>query len=1037
MTHRTFSFSLKKRILVGLPLLVTGIGLAVATLVWSPDDVESTRRPSSDEWVPRISAMGAIARGDVPRPVIQQTTRRGGVPHHTRSSNALFSDIDVLVNDLFAEDFQAETSLAVDGNVVVVGYNDMRGFANPQVSVCGFGYSVDAGTSFIDGGQLPTAGSGDEVLGDPDVKAYNDGITTTFYYSSLYRTDSGENSLCLHTSIDGGATWQGPFEVTVATSATDFPDKPLMSVDPDDGRILLAWTNFGTTVDVRVAYSDDEGQTWSNPTVFPSVGQGAVPRTNPGSSNAYIAWLSGGTIQLAKSTDGGANWGTPFTVADDVVVPRTPWGSDRINAFPSLAVRGPKVHVAWAAFPENKSGDGSDIFVISSTDAAGTFSDPVRISDNRNGADRHQFFPYLAIDSSSNDAVAIVYYDQVLGADNSQNTDLTDVFVAVSTDDGANWECPLQLTDRSFHAEHGNTSTSANLGEYIQAVFEGGALYTAFAKTDMPMGSTFAPDTYFDTATPLAGEWAPIRVSTVTFNETGCNAGNGQLEPGEVGELTVFLQNFSGCTPRMRNGVATLTTTNPSVTIEYGMVDWDRIGVVGDIESNGDDPFIIRVAKNGITDPFVEFQLDFVSDEGSGTVYFSLEIGEVAASILLSEQFEGVAAPALPAGWSTETVSGATNDWQTTSDLSTSGLNSAFCADVAETSHNRLSSPSIAAGNADEWVLTYNISYDLENDGPRHAWDGAALMIEIDGVVHQAASMGTMTPFYGHTINEGDPLSLSLPGTAAWSGKNYPSFTQVTTRFRGLDGAQVRFMWDLATDFTGSTPRGAWVDDVTFSAVQYASPATLCSDLVARPETLDLGVVQTGITYCDSFFVVNQNPFFSVDVDSVRTDCDNPPISVDSSRVSSTIAAGDSVPIIVCVTPTTTGSDQCEITIHNTSGNETVTVAVTWDATTLVTGINDGTPAPFEIRSVAPNPFNPTTTVRFTLPQSLPVTADVWAVDGSRVRTLAHNQVFSAGVNSIDWNGLNDAGEPVASGVYFIRVQNRLGSEVARAVLLK
>ncbi len=67
--------------------------------------------------------------------------------------------------------FQSETTIAVKGDTIVVGFNDANGFLNPNgVSVSGFAYSHDGGASFTYGGQLPLAGGGDMVRGDPGVQ---------------------------------------------------------------------------------------------------------------------------------------------------------------------------------------------------------------------------------------------------------------------------------------------------------------------------------------------------------------------------------------------------------------------------------------------------------------------------------------------------------------------------------------------------------------------------------------------------------------------------------------------------------------------------------------------------------------------------------------------------------------------------------------------------------------------------------------------------------------------------------------------------
>jgi hypothetical protein len=97
----------------------------------------------------------------------------------------------------------------------------------------------------------------------------------------------------------------------------------------------------------------------------------------------------------------------------------------------------------------------------------------------------------------------------------------------------------------------------------------------------------------------------------------------------------------------------------------------------------------------------------------------------------------------------------------------------------------------------------------------------------------------------------------------------------------------------------------------------------------------------------------------------------------------------------------------------------------------------DTPPSLFQIVSLSPNPFNPSTTVRFTLPAAMPVTAEVWSVEGARVRTLSKTRHFGPGDNLLTWDGLDDRGSPVASGVYFVRLETRVGVQTRRAVLLK
>jgi hypothetical protein len=69
-----------------------------------------------------------------------------------------------------------------------------------------------------------------------------------------------------------------------------------------------------------------------------------------------------------------------------------------------------------------------------------------------------------------------------------------------------------------------------------------------------------------------------------------------------------------------------------------------------------------------------------------------------------------------------------------------------------------------------------------------------------------------------------------------------------------------------------------------------------------------------------------------------------------------------------------------------------------------------------------PNPFNPTTTIRFDLDRASPVDLRIYDIAGRRVRVLAAG-AHAAGRHRTTWNGLDDAGRPVASGIYLCRLE--------------
>ncbi len=89
-----------------------------------------------------------------------------------------------------------------------------------------------------------------------------------------------------------------------------------------------------------------------------------------------------------------------------------------------------------------------------------------------------------------------------------------------------------------------------------------------------------------------------------------------------------------------------------------------------------------------------------------------------------------------------------------------------------------------------------------------------------------------------------------------------------------------------------------------------------------------------------------------------------------------------------------------------------------------------------ELAQNAPNPFNPTTTIRFSLPASQEVGLAIYAADGKLVRTLVDG-VKERGTHNATWDGRDMAGNPVSSGVYFYRLTAGKFSESKKMVLLK
>jgi len=92
-------------------------------------------------------------------------------------------------------------------------------------------------------------------------------------------------------------------------------------------------------------------------------------------------------------------------------------------------------------------------------------------------------------------------------------------------------------------------------------------------------------------------------------------------------------------------------------------------------------------------------------------------------------------------------------------------------------------------------------------------------------------------------------------------------------------------------------------------------------------------------------------------------------------------------------------------------------------------------PARTFLAGAVPNPFNPATTIRFGLRVAGPATLDVFDARGRRIRRLWSDPAAAPGEYAARWDGRDDAGRRVASGVYLVQLQ-ALGSRLARRVTL-
>ena len=103
---------------------------------------------------------------------------------------------------------------------------------------------------------------------------------------------------------------------------------------------------------------------------------------------------------------------------------------------------------------------------------------------------------------------------------------------------------------------------------------------------------------------------------------------------------------------------------------------------------------------------------------------------------------------------------------------------------------------------------------------------------------------------------------------------------------------------------------------------------------------------------------------------------------------------------------------------------------------TAVEESREGVPATCELDQNYPNPFNAGTVIRFSIPVGARASVTIHNLLGQGIRKLLDERL-DAGVHSARWDGRNDAGQRMSSGVYLYRLQTAQSTMSRKLVLVK
>jgi PKD repeat protein len=298
---------------------------------------------------------------------------------------------------------------------------------------------------------------------------------------------------------------------------------------------------------------------------------------------------------------------------------------------------------------------------------------------------------------------------------------------------------------------------------------------------------------------------APIvAADTTAVVAESCTPTNGAPDPGETLTISFGFRNIGSA--NSTNLIATLLTTNgvtsPSAAQSYGALAAGGATVFG----------LFTFTANGVCGTNINptFQLQ----DGSanlGTVSFSFQMGQLAS--MFSENFDGVANPALPSGWTTATT-GAQSSWVTSVSSSDSAPNAVFSPDPGAVGLNELDTPVINLP-ASSTQLAFRHSYNLETASGSTGYDGGVLEIKIGGGAFTdilAAGGSFVSGGYDHTISSS--FSNPLAGRQAWSGNSGGFITTIVNLPASASGQAIQLRWRCGSDSSVSSV-GWFVDTVS------------------------------------------------------------------------------------------------------------------------------------------------------------------------------------------------------------------------------
>ncbi len=276
----------------------------------------------------------------------------------------------------------------------------------------------------------------------------------------------------------GAATFGTDIRVNDSAFAASTQSAPDMAIGPN-GNIYIVWEdNRNGNYDIYLSSSADGGSSFSTDVLIDNDGanQQRPAVVTYGTSNVYVVWQDfrngNWDIYFARSSNGGASFGTPVLVSDA--------GGSSEQSYPDIAVAGnDNIYVVWQDF---RNGNW-DIYSAVSTDDGNSFDQNVRVNSNPSPV-IDQESPSVAV--NDNDDIFVVWQDDRNGDD--------DIFLARSTNDGDSYQTEIEVSNDDTNRHQRSPTIAIDDSNDIYVVYDdyrSGNSWDIYISTSINNGNSF------------------------------------------------------------------------------------------------------------------------------------------------------------------------------------------------------------------------------------------------------------------------------------------------------------------------------------------------------------------------------------------------------------------------------------------------------------------------------------------------------------------------------------------------------------------